>query len=370
MIIKDIHERDCKAPTMNSALTGHQAQAGLMEKGVLSAIGRTPLIRLKRVFHPCSFELYAKLEGSNPGGSAKDRTALYIIERAIAQGLITKDTVVVESSSGNMAIGLAQVCLYFGLRFVCVVDIKTNEQSLELLKTLGAIVEVVTRPDPVTGEYLPARLARVQEIRQSIRNSYWPNQYANMDNTDAHFLSTMPEIVSAVGGHLDFLFCAVSTCGTVTGCSRYVREHKLATKIIAVDAKGSRIFGDESCYRLLPGHGASIRPPLVECERIDRYIHVSDLDCVVGCRRLLSSEAILVGASAGGALMAIEAMKSEIPAGAICAVIFHDRGDRYLQTVFSNSWINKHFGDSPEVSAILKERSTRDVPLPPAAAAT
>jgi cysteine synthase A len=336
------------------------AQSELIDKGVLGAVGHTPLVRLKRVLAPSSFALYAKLESANPGGSAKDRTALYMVERAIAQGLINKETVVVESSSGNMAIGLAQVCLYFGLRFICVVDIKTTQPCLDLLNAFGATVEVITRPDPGTGEYLPARLARVHELRNSIPNTYWPNQYANMDNTDAHFLGTMPEIMSVLG-HVDFLFCAVSTCGTATGCARYVREHKLSTQVIAVDAKGSKIFGNENCYRLLPGHGASIRPPLVECERIDRCIHVSDLDCVVGCRRLLNREAIMVGASAGGALRAIEMMKPEIPAGAVCAVIFHDRGERYLQTVFSDKWVGEHFGETPEITELLKERSARSM---------
>jgi len=342
-------------PLEEIAVTGNPMSSEVMEKGVLGAIGRTPLVRLNRVLAPCGFELYAKLEGLNPGGSAKDRVALYIIERAIAQGLIKTDTTVVESSSGNMAIGLAQVCLYFGLRFICVVDAKTNGQNLQLLKTFGAIVEVVTQPDQQSGEYLPARLARVQEIRQSVRNTYWPNQYANLDNTDAHFLTTMPEIMSALGGHLDFLFCAVSTCGTVTGCSRYVRKHKLATKIIAVDAKGSKIFSDCSCYRLLPGHGASIRPPLVECEQIDRCVHVSDLDCVMGCRRLLKEEAILAGASSGGALLAVESMKAEIPPGAVCAVIFHDRGERYLDTVFSDTWVKDQFGDVPGLASVAPE---------------
>jgi cysteine synthase A len=326
-----------------------------IEKGILSAIGKTPLVRLNRALGQYPFSLYAKLEGTNPGGSAKDRAALYIIERAIAQGLIRKNTTVVESSSGNMAIGLAQVCLYYGLKFISVVDAKTNAQNLELLKVFGATVDVVTRPDPKTGEYLPARLTRVQEIRQSLPDTYWPNQYANMDNADAHCLTTMPEIVSALKRPPDFLFCAVSTCGTVTGCSRYVRENKLATRIIAVDAKGSKIFTGGNCHRLLPGHGASIRPALVEYEHIDRCLHVSDLDCVIGCRRLLQREAILVGASSGGVLMSVDAIKTEIPAGAVCAVIFHDRGERYLNTVFSDEWVRAHFGEIPEVCTLAPE---------------
>jgi N-(2-amino-2-carboxyethyl)-L-glutamate synthase len=343
-----IQQEVCKTAPESSFCIENEIRPNLRE-GILSAIGHTPLIRLNRAFAPCKFAVFAKVEGLNPGGSAKDRAALYMIEKAISRGFITKNTTIVESSSGNMAIGLAQVCLYFGLRFICVVDVKTNQQNLELLKAFGATVELVTQPDPKTGEYLGARLAKVQEIRRTLRDTYWPNQYANMDNTNAHFMTTMPEIMSALG-RLDFLCCAVSTCGTVTGCSKYVREHRLPTKIIAVDAKGSKIFGDCNCYRLLPGHGASIRPPLVDSEKIDHFIHVSDLDCIVGCRWLLKSEAILVGASSGGALMAVKAMKSEIPPDAVCAVIFHDRGERYLETVFSDTWVKQHFGDLPQVA--------------------
>src|SRR5438105_491462 len=192
------------ASTESGLLLEHCVPPDPMERGILSAIGKTPLVRLNRVLGQCLFSLYAKLEGSNPGGSAKDRAALYIIERAIAQGLIHKNTTVVESSSGNMAIGLAQVCLYYGLKFISVVDAKTNEQNLELLRLFGATVDVVAKPDPKTGEYLPARLARVQDIRQSLPSTYWPNQYANMDNADAHFLTTMPEISSSLGRQPDF----------------------------------------------------------------------------------------------------------------------------------------------------------------------
>jgi 2,3-diaminopropionate biosynthesis protein SbnA len=352
----NIPKRVIEAEPQHQRGTKNGIAVASLDNGILSAVGHTPLIQLNRVLHPHSFQLYAKLEGMNPGGSAKDRAALYIIQRAITQGIIKKDTIVVESSSGNMAIGLAQACLYFGLKFICVVDKKTNEQNLQLLRALGAVVEIVTQPDHKTGEYLPARLARVQEIRESLANTYWPNQYANMDGMDSHFLGTMPEIVAELNGRLDFLFCAVSTCGTVAGCSRYVREHKLSTKIIAVDAKGSKIFGGGDCYRLLPGHGASIRPPLVECEHIDRVIHVRDIECVVGCRRLLKSEAIMAGASSGGALMAVEAMKAEIPAGAVCAVILHDRGERYLDTVFSDIWVRRHFGEVFDAAVPLREQ--------------
>jgi cysteine synthase A len=155
----------------------------------------------------------------------------------------------------------------------------------------------------------------------------------------------MHEIVTALGGEVDYLFCAASTCGTIRGCAEYVQDHHLPTRIFAVDAVGSVIFGGASGKRLIPGHGAAVRPALYEPDIAERCIHVSDLDCVVGCRRLVHEEAILAGGSSGAVLSAIEQVKDEIEPGAICVAIFADKGERYLDTIYSDSWIEEHFGD-------------------------
>ena len=320
-----------------------------LEQGILTVIGHTPLVELRRVFGQLPFRLYAKLEACNPGGSIKDRPAIEMIRNGIQAGEIKPDTVIVESSSGNLAIGLAQVCCCLGLRLICVVDARTNLSNIEILRAFGSEIEIVTEPDPRTGEYLPARLDRVRSLVAEIPNSYWPNQYANRHNPRAHFLSTMPEIVEQLGGDLDYLFCAASTCGTLAGCSDYVRQNGLRTKIIAVDAKGSVIFGDRKGPRRLPGHGASIVPPLCDWDDMDRCIHVSDLDCVIGCRLLARREGIMAGGSSGGVLMAVCRMREELPPCANCVAIFPDRGERYLETIYSDSWVTDQFGSVPEI---------------------
>ncbi|HVF92661.1 MAG TPA: 2,3-diaminopropionate biosynthesis protein SbnA [Blastocatellia bacterium] len=314
-----------------------------MDEGILSAIGSTPLVRLTKVMRDISFRLYAKLESLNPGGSMKDRPALEIINHGIRTGAIGPDTVVVESSSGNMGIGLAQACCYYGLRFICVVDPKTASQNISLLRAYGARIDLVEKPDPVTGEFLKARLDRVRYLVGKIEGSYWPNQYENLYNPIGHY-HTMEEISAALG-EVDFLFCATSTCGTMRGCAEYVRDHDLKTRIVAVDAIGSVIFGGKSAKRLIPGHGAALRPQLFQPGLAYNYIHVSDLDCVVGCRRLALSEAILAGGSSGAVLTAIEQIRHEIPAEAACVAIFADRGERYLDTIYSDEWVSEHFGD-------------------------
>lgn len=313
-----------------------------MNEGILSVIGNTPLVELTRIFKPMHFQLFAKLEALNPGGSMKDRPAFAIISEGMRTGAIGSDTVVIESSSGNMGVGLAQACSYFGLRFICVVDAKATGQNTRLLKAYGAEVDLVTEPDPTSGEYLLARLRRVHELLASIKKGFWPNQYANLSNSGAHH-QTMHEIVTALNGTVDYLFCATSTCGTLRGCVEYVRKRNLPTKVIAVDAVGSVIFGGKKGKRLIPGHGAALRPQLYQHDMADECIQVTDLECIVGCRRLARREAILAGGSSGAIVTAIG--HYNIPEGAICTAIFPDRGERYLDTIFSDDWVEEHFGD-------------------------
>jgi N-(2-amino-2-carboxyethyl)-L-glutamate synthase len=324
-----------------------------MGEGILSTIGNTPLIKLTRIYKENRFRLFAKMEGFNPGGSAKDRPALNILKEAIEAGAIKPGTVVIESSSGNLGIGLAQACGYFGLRLICVVDPKTTRQNIGILKAYGAEIDMVSIPDSRTGEYLQARINRVRDLLESIEDSFWPDQYSNLANAGAHYKTTMREIDDALGGEIDFLFCSTSTCGTIRGCADYVRDYGLATKIFAVDAVGSVIFGGRPAKRLIPGHGAVKRPELYRPDMADECIQVTDLDCVVGCRRLMRSEAILAGGSSGGTLMAIERVKNRISTGAVCVAIFPDRGERYLDTIYSNDWVEEHFGD---VSSLWQEQ--------------
>jgi len=336
---------------------------------ILSAIGGTPVVPLRKLFAGAGFSVFAKLEMLNPGGSIKDRPARLIVEQAMREGLVGADSVIVESSSGNMGIGLAQVCRYHGLRFVCVVDSKTTSQNLQVLRAYGAEIECVTAPDPATGELLQARLDRVQQLVAEIPGAFWPNQYANRCNPESHYLGTAQELVEQLGGALDFLFVATSTCGTLTGCASFLRERGMSTRIVAVDAVGSLIFGDVKSPRLIPGLGAAMKPPLLDLSMVDACVHVSDLDCIVGCRRLVGREAILAGGSSGGVVAAVEKLRPEIPPGAVCAVILADRGDRYLDTLYSPSWVARHFGAVEHFWREEPERAAAAASAQPAAAA-
>jgi len=320
---------------------------------ILATIGNTPLVRLSRIFEGAQFQLFAKLEAFNPGGSIKDRAALSILGNAMAKGDIRPATTIIESSSGSMGIGLAQACAYYGLRFICVVDPKTTSQNIQILKAYGAEVDMVVEPDPATGEFLPARIDRVRKLLRTIPHSYWPDQYSNVYNSMAHH-QTMREVITDLGGKVDYMFCSTSTCGTLRGCAEYVRTHNLKTRIFAVDAVGSVIFGGMPEKRLIPGHGAARMPGLYQPGLAERCIRVTDLECVIGCRRLLQREAIMAGGSSGAILMAVERVKDEIPPGAVCVILFSDRGERYLDTIYSDKWVRKYFGD---ISHLLKPQT-------------
>ncbi len=322
-----------------------------MNEGILSSIGRTPLVRLAQISKDLPFQLHAKLEMLNPGGSMKDRPASHIIRRGIETGAVRPGTVVVESSSGNMGVGLAQACAYYGLRFVCVVDPKTTQQNIGIISAYGAEIELVREPDPVTKDFLQARINRVKSLLASFENSFWPNQYANEYNPLSH-TQTMDEIVRELDGDVDYLFCATSTCGTIRGCAEYVRDHHLNTKIIAVDAVGSVIFGGPQAKRLIPGHGAAVRPQLFRPGLADTAVLMTDLECIIGCRRLVRREAILAGGSSGAALMAVFQVERLIERNSNCVMILPDRGERYLDTVYSDEWVREHFG---EVSHLWEE---------------
>jgi N-(2-amino-2-carboxyethyl)-L-glutamate synthase len=315
-------------------------------EGVLASIGETPLIRLRRLVSGSEVSLFVKLEAANPGGSIKDRAALAIVEDGLRTGIIRPDTVIIESSSGNMGIGLAQICRYYGLQFICVVDVNTAKQNISLLRAYGATVEYVGEPDPETGELLQARLKRVQALCLEIKNSFWPNQYSNPNNPRAHYETTIREIAESLEHRIDFLFVPTSTCGTLRGCAEYIRNHGLETRIVAVDAVGSLIFSDQKARRRIPGLGAGLRPPLCDISLIDECIHVSDVDCIIGCRTLLRREAILAGGSSGGVIAAFLRTMDGIPPGAICVGILPDRGERYLDTIYSDDWVVENFPEA------------------------
>jgi cysteine synthase A len=322
--------------------------------GVLGAIGDTPLVALKRYLDNPSIHVWAKLEASNPGGSAKDRPAARMLSDALDEGLIAAGGTVIESTSGNMGVGLAQACRYHGLSLICVVDTRAHDTNVRTLRALGADVRVVSEPDPETGDLLAARLACVAQLLETTPDSFWPNQYANASNPEAHAAGTMREIDESLNGDIDYVFVATSTTGTLRGCSDYLLAHRRATRVVAVDAVGSALFGGDRAARQLPGFGAGVETKLSRSAVYDRLVRVRDVDCVVGCRRLVAREAILAGGSSGAVASALRSMAPDMPDGSRCALIFPDGGAGYLRTLYDDDWVAARLGcTADEIAALV-----------------
>jgi cysteine synthase A len=311
-------------------------------------IGNTPLIKLERIFANQGVNLYAKLEQFNLGGSIKDRPALRIIEEAIREGKIKQGATVIESSSGNMAIALAYICLRYGLNFIAVIDSRTTKINIAILETLGAKVEMIRQSEEKMGDLLELRFERAQQLLKEIPGSFWSNQYANENNYKSHH-TTMLEIDEVLDGKIDYIFCVASTCGTLRGCSEYLKQKGRSTKIIAVDAYGSIIFGGVPVNRLIPGHGSSIRPEIYHDGLADRIVYVNDAECVAGCRLLLQKEAVLSGGSSGAIISGFAKVKNDIPKKSNVVMILPDRGERYLDTIYNSKWVSKNLGEIPSL---------------------
>lgn len=339
-----------------------------VSRGVTDLVGRTPLVELTRLFNGGP-RVFAKLECSNPGGSAKDRPAAAVLEHALATGAIRAGDTVVESSSGNFGVALAQQARWHGLRFICVVDPRTNHATRRLIEAYGAEVHAVTRPDPKTGDWLVARIVAVQELVESRPGAWWPNQYANALNAAAHRDGTMQEILDTLGDAPTALYVATSSTGTLVGCTEALRQRGHDTRVVAVDAWGSVLFAGARGDRKLPGFGAGMVPALAARARPDALTRVSDLDCVVGCRRLVAREALLMGASAGGVVSALA--QDLAPYGADyrpddkVVLIFHDGGERYLDTVYDDAWVAGELGvGSERLQALIAEPPDTDTTDP------
>jgi 2,3-diaminopropionate biosynthesis protein SbnA len=285
-----------------------------------------------------SRSVHLKLEGENPGGSIKDRTALSLLRSLESTGRLSAGARLLESSSGNLAISLAMLARDRGYRFTAVVDPKVTDENMRRLHALGAELDRVDSIDE-TGGYLLTRLARVRERLADDPGLLWTNQYSNAANPEAHYRGTGPEILRQMENRVDAVFVAVSTGGTLAGVGRYFREASPNTRVIAVDARGSVALGGSPGVRKLTGMGSSRPSEFVSPELYDEVVYVGDCEAFAFCRALDSATGLKVGGSSGACLAACARylkFHSRIErAVSICA----DRGERYASSIFSDSWL-------------------------------
>jgi N-(2-amino-2-carboxyethyl)-L-glutamate synthase len=289
--------------------------------------------------------LFLKCEGFNFAGSIKLKAANEMVRAAERAGLLTPDTVLVESSSGNLGVALSMIAASRGYRFVCVTDSRCNLSTRLLMEAFGAQVHVVTAPSPVDG-YLGARLDYVRALCAADPRHLWLNQYANPGNWEAHFRTTAPTIVADFP-ELDVLFVGAGTTGTLMGCARFLRRWHRPVWIVAVDSVGSVTFGGPSGRRMIPGIGTSVRPPLLDESLVDEVIHVPEPDTIRACHRL-ARHGFMFGGSTGTVVSAAAAWLDEYGNPDLTTVaIAPDLGERYLDTVYQSNWLRDLYPDEP-----------------------
>lgn len=294
-------------------------------------------------------DLHIKLEGLNPAGSIKIKTAWYLIRGMERRGEIQPNVhTIIESSSGNLGVALAMVCNQRGYGFRCIIDPNTSDYCREMITMYGGELEEVTGKDEGLG-YLPARLERVRQLLHENKSFRWTNQYASEDNLNAHFSTTAPEIHKEFP-QLDLLFIGTSTTGTLAGCSRYFRTYSPGTKIIAVEPEGSVTFCGEPKLRKLPGLGTGKRPPLADLCQYDELVFIPELETIRVCRFLKDAYSLMLGASSGTVVAAAMKFASEhgIRGNTLKAVaISPDTGEKYAATVYNDQWVQEQYGEVP-----------------------
>lgn len=303
---------------------------------ILGTVGRTPVVRLRRMTVDNGSEILVKLESFNPGGSIKDRAALSMITAAEQDGRLVPGGTIIESTSGNVGKAFSMIGAVKGYRVILVIDRKAPRSMIDFATAFGAELEIVTTPDE-SGGYQRPRRERVKQLLEEIPNSFWPNQMYNPDNPRAHAEQTAYELLDDVA-EFDALVATVSTGGQITGLSTTVKKELPGVTTIAVDAVGSAAFGFPFYGYQMRGLGLAWRPGNLDYDVVDRVHLVADHEGIATMRLLATVEGMLVGESAGAALFGALHHAHHHP-GSRIVVVAADGGVNYLDESFDDGWL-------------------------------
>ena len=298
---------------------------------IIDTIGKTPLVELTNIEKKYNLKakIIAKVEYFNPGGSVKDRIAKAMIEKAEKEGLINKDTVLVEPTSGNTGIGLSMVAASKGLRIILTMPETMSIERRNLLKAYGAELFLTEGAKGMKGA-----IAKAEELAKEIPNSFIPSQFTNMANPNIHYLTTGPEIFEDLEGKLDYFVAGVGTGGTLSGVGKYLKENKPTIKVVAVEPETSPVLskGTPGPHKI-QGIGAGFVPATLDTSIYDEIITIGNEEAMDMGRESARSEGLLVGISSGAAIKAaIKLAQREENAGKTIVVLLPDTGERYLST--------------------------------------
>ncbi len=315
-------------------------------KNILQTIGNTPLVKLNNVAKGIAANIYAKLEFLNPGGSVKDRIALYIIRDAEKRGLLKPGGTIVENTSGNTGFGVAMVAAVRGYKTIFTIPDKMSEEKISALKAFGAEV-IVTKTDVP-----PDSPESYYEIAKKIareKKAFYVDQYNNPKNIEAHYKTTGPEIWRDTKGKLDYLVGGIGTGGTLSGAARFLKEKNKRIKIIAVDPEGSVFYDYFKTGKLIKPHvykvegiGEDMLVEALDFDVIDDIIQVNDRESFIMARRLAREEGMFVGGSSGAAVVAAYKVAKNLDRDKTIVVILPDTGSKYLSKIFNDDWMRKN----------------------------
>lgn len=297
---------------------------------VTQVIGRTPLIRLRRLGAGLPGDVVVKHEALNPGGSLKDRVALRMVDDALSRGVLRPGMVVVEPTSGNTGIGLAQVAVARGLSCAIVMPATASVERRQVLAALGAAVVLTPAEDGI-----PGAIAAAEALAARLGKRAWmPRQTDNQANPDAHYRSTGPEIWHDTDGRVDILVAGVGTGGTITGTAHYLREQAPHLHVVAVQPTSSPLLtGGCAGPHLQTGLSGGFLAPVLDQGVYDEVVDVDDESAYEIARQLGRQEALLVGASSGGVVAAaLRVAARRESAGKLIVAVLFDSGERYLST--------------------------------------
>lgn len=311
--------------------------------GFVGTVGNTPLIRLNRLSEETGCEILGKAEFLNPGGSVKDRAALYIVKDAEAKGLISPGGTVVEGTAGNTGIGLAHICNAKGYKCSIVIPETQSQEKIELLRTLGAAV----RPVPAVPYRDPNNYIKISgRLAEETENAIWANQFDNLANRRAHYETTGPEIWEQTDGKVDVWVAATGTGGTYAGVSMFLKEKNPEVKCVVADPMGSGLYSYVKTGQIQPegrsvteGIGNSRITANMQGAPIDDAVQIDDPTCLKFVYRLLYEEGLFMGGSVGINVAAAYALAKQLGPGHTLVTVLCDGGTRYRSRIFNREWL-------------------------------